>query len=126
MNTSGVTSATGVNTVQPGATGAWQQRKQSFEALSQALKSGDLGAAQQAFSSLSSSFPAGIANDPNSPLAKLGQALQSGNLSDAQSAFSALRSRHGGHHHHHDQDSASATATASPTGSVGGNVNVSA
>ena len=121
-----------INSVSSGsalqASGAnnWQQRRQDFQALSQALQSGNLGAAQQAFSSLSSSFPAGVANDPNSLLAKLGQALQSGNLSAAQSAFSAMC----GHHHHHGgglaQASAPTTSTAAVLGSIGSNINVQA
>jgi hypothetical protein len=88
----------------------WQQRRQSFDALSQALQSGDLAGAQQAFSSLSSTFPAGITNDPNSPLAKLGQALKSGNLSAAQSAFAEMRG-HKGHHAHHHHHAAAAQST---------------
>ena len=113
----------------------WQQRRQSFDALSQALQSGDMTAAQQAFSSLSSTFPAGITNDPNSPLAKLGQALKSGDLSAAQSAFAEIRG-HKGHraHHHHHHAAAQSTdpnqtnpATSNPgstEGLIGSNINI--
>jgi hypothetical protein len=114
----------------------WQQRRQSFDALSQALQSSDLPSAQQAFSSLSSTFPAGITNDPNSPLAKLGQALKSGDLSAAQSAFAEIRGHkgHRAHHHHHH---AAAAQSADPTqinsatlnpesteGLIGSNINI--
>ncbi|WP_334168710.1 hypothetical protein [Methylobacter sp.] len=103
--------------------GKWQQQRQDFNQLSQALKSGNLDAAKQAFSSLSAKSPTAAA-DPNSPLGKLGQALQSGDIGAAQQAFSSLRSGH----HHHGATSQSATATAAaPTlatsGSVGTNVN---
>jgi hypothetical protein len=114
----------------------WQQRRQSFDALSQALQSGDLGAAQQAFSSLSSTFPPGITNDPNSPLAKLGQALKSGDLSAAQSAFAEIRGHkgHRAHHHHHHAAASQSTdpgqtnsATSNPgstEGLIGSNINI--
>ena len=108
--------------------GAWQQRRQSFDALSKALQSGDLTAAKQAFSSLASSFPQGVANNPNSPLAKLGQALQTGNLSAVQSAFSAMRGNH--HHQRNDGDgddsssiNTSAVTTGPGGGLIGSNVN---
>lgn len=68
-----------------------QQRRLSMGTLSQALLSGNLAAAQQAYSTLSATYPDGSnTNNPNSPLAKVGQALQAGNLAAAQSAFPAL------------------------------------
>ncbi len=105
--------------------GMWQQQRQGFNQLSQALQSGNLDAAKQAFSALSAKSPTAAA-DPNSPLGKLGQALQSGDVGAAQQAFAALRS---GHHHHHDAASQSAAATSTPqptlatTGTVGTNIN---
>lgn len=85
--------ADGVNT--------YQQRRQSFEALAQALQSNDLTAAQQAYASLVQSIPGG-AMTPSSPLVQIGQALQSNDLPSAQNAFSALQAvRHKHHHHHH-------------------------
>ena len=89
--------ASGNATQQLHGAGAWQQRRQSFDALSQALQSGNVNAAKDAFSSLSKTFPPGVANNPNSPLSKLGQALQTGNLSAAQTVFSTM---HGRHYHH--------------------------
>jgi len=100
--------------------GRWQQQRQNFNQLSQALQSGNLDAAKQAFSALSAKSPTAAA-DANSPLGKLGQALQSGDVGAAQQAFAALRS---GHHHHQN---AAASSTPQPTlatsGSVGTNVN---
>jgi len=110
---------------QVGGAGQWQQQRQTMGQLSQALKSGDLSAAQQAFSTLSSNSNQAI--DPNSPLGKVGAALQSGDVSAAQSAFSAMRA---GHHHHHAEQASASTSTsasASPalasSGSVGTQVN---
>jgi len=100
--------------------GMWQQQRQNFNQLSQALKSGNMDAAKQAFASLSSK--SSNASDPNSPLGKLGQALQSGDIGAAQQAFAALKS---GHHHHHeasDQNTPASSATPTPlatSGSVG-------
>ena len=54
--------ADGVNT--------YQQRRQSFEALAQALQSNDLTAAQQAYASLVQSIPGG-AMTPSSPLVQI-------------------------------------------------------
>jgi hypothetical protein len=70
---------------------AGQQRSLSMGTLSQALLSGNLAAAQKAYSSLSATYPGGtITNAPNSPLAKIGQALKSGNLAAAQSVLPSL------------------------------------
>jgi len=110
--------------------GAWQQRKQSFDALSQALQSGDLNAAKEAFSTLSSSSPPGTSKDPNSPLAKIAQALQTGDLSAAQSALSSIR----GHRHHGgggggnggQPPSISTSSPLATSGSIGRVINVTA
>jgi hypothetical protein len=106
--------------------GMWQQQRQGFNQLSQALSSGNLDAAKQAFSALSAKSPTAAA-DPNSPLGKLGAALQSGDVNAAQQAFAAMRS---GHHHHHQDAAASGSSGASSpapqlatSGSVGTNVN---
>jgi hypothetical protein len=89
-----------------GAAG-WQQQRQVFQQLNQALQSGDLKSAQSAFSSLTANSSNTL--DPNSPLGKLGQALASGDLSGAQQDFASMRA--GGRHHHHD---AAATTAAPP------------
>ncbi len=90
-----------------------QKRRQDFQQLAQALQSGDLGAAQSAYSTLSKDFP-NLTSNSNSPLAQVGKALQSGNLSGAQTAFASI---HGGHHHHHStsQGASSTTNTAAIT-----------
>ncbi len=105
-----ITSST-ASTTGAGQTGAsaWQQRQQNFQALAQALNSGDLTGAKAAYAALTANNSGGASSSPNSPLAQLGQALQSGDLAGAQTAFSAMRS---GHHHH---GSASGSATAAPS-----------
>jgi hypothetical protein len=70
------------------------RRGQSFVALVNSLKSGDLLGAQQAYSSLSQLQTSGAAN-PNGVFAQamsqIGQALHSGDLATAQQALSSLQ-----------------------------------
>ncbi|HLW85413.1 MAG TPA: hypothetical protein VKR60_09385 [Candidatus Sulfotelmatobacter sp.] len=78
----------------------YQQRQADLKELGQALKSGDLAGAQQAFNALQTLGQSGpFANaDPFSnnqreqAFAAIGQALQSGDLAGAQQAFAALQS----------------------------------
>lgn len=111
--------STPINSVSPyqaDGVNPYQQRRQSFEALAQALQSNDLTAAQQAYASLVQNTPGGTI-PPNSPLAQIGQALQSNDLTAAQNAFATLQAgRHKHHHHHqeHSQSDPSANAS-SPT-----------
>lgn len=96
-----------------------------FKALAQALQSGDLNRAQQAFASLQQDAPwVGRALSASSAIAPAGgssavtalqdlrSALQSGDLSGAQQAFANLQqSAHAGHHaHHHHASTTSASA----------------
>ena len=60
------------------------QRHQQFDALAQALQSGDANAANTAYAAL---VPSGSNIDPNSPLGKIGSALQAGNLAAAEAAL---------------------------------------
>ena len=73
-----------------------QQRSNQLNALDEALASGDLSAAQQAFSQLQQSAPSGpppgnSADGVIADISALGQALASNDLSSAQSAFSTLQ-----------------------------------
>jgi len=96
--------------------------RQAFGQLVSALQSGNLSAAQSAYSSFTQS--AGNQLDPNSPFAEainqIGQDLQSGNLGAAQQTLNSLQQSSGahhahGHHHHHGaaptQDSSTSTST---------------
>jgi hypothetical protein len=69
------------------ASSQWQQRRQGFDALAQALQAGDLTKAQTAYANLTSKLPSGATTDPNSPLAKIGAALQAGDLAAAQASL---------------------------------------
>ena len=128
----------GISSASSSVSGAsqWQQQKSSLSQLSGAMKSGNLSAAQQAFTSLSANNPA--AKDPNSPLGKLGEALQSGNMSAAQQVFSTMQAsatshasstQGAGHHHHHHGGGMPPTTESLPlatSGSVGTKINTTA
>jgi len=91
----------------------WQQRAQDFKALANALQSGDLTGAQQAFAALQKDQPgststtsaSGQNSQASNDFQSLQNALQSGDLSGAQQAFASLKQdlqgAHRGHHHHH-------------------------
>ncbi len=102
-------SASGSSTAATASIDQWQQRKQTFNALSSALSSGDLTAAKSAYATLvgNSTPPQG------SPLATLGQALQSGDLGAAQKADAAIAAHRGGHRHGHRPEAAPAVSTVS-------------
>ena len=95
--------------------------RQALGQLTSAIQSGNLSAAQSAFSTLSQA----AANNPNSPLAQalnqIGDALQSGDLSKAQQALTSLQQQmqaaKGAHHHHggHHHKAADADASQSTT-----------
>jgi hypothetical protein len=97
-----------------------------MKALADALKDGDLSAAQSAFASLQKSLPSGPPPDRTSstsassqgsnPLQTLATALQSGDLAGAQAAFAAMQQNHRAHHH---RRSDSMTTQAAPADSMG-------
>ena len=128
MTVSGVSSTNNVNQTDWQSTIA--QRKQYFNALSQALQSGDLAGAQKAYASLQQLTPNGSqnsttttgatgTNSTQSDFSALGQALQSGDLTGAQKAFSQVQqdmpTAHAGHHHHHHSKTSNASATTQDT-----------
>jgi hypothetical protein len=112
MTVLGITSAT--SPYQTGNTSPAAQALQDFQALGNALKSGDLSGAQQAFATLQQNLPsAGQAQTSHNPdsarqgIQNLGNALQSGNISDAQQVYAKLQQNMGeikgrGHHAHHN------------------------
>src|SRR5271170_718416 len=111
-----------------------QQQQSEFQQLTQALQSGNLTNAQQAFSSLTSSATnSGLLSvQLTQDLSKLGSALQSGNLTGAQQAYSSVQqnlqnSAPTAAHHHHAHHGGGASqqltsgfpdATSSSDGSV--------
>jgi hypothetical protein len=80
--------------------GFYQQRKADLQQLGQALQSGDLAGAQQAFNAIQTLGQGGpfASADPfrntqrEQDFAAVGQALQSGDLAGAQQAFATLES----------------------------------
>ncbi|SRR5208283_1620100 len=119
MSVSAISSSSGLSSA------AWQnqigQVQSDFQALGQALQSGNLTAAQQAYATLQQDLPASQSSSStatNNPLSAIGQALQSGNLTAAQQAFAALRGHHHGHHHHGGGSSAVASAVSTPAGTA--------
>lgn len=138
MNLTTISSA--VPAYQPQVQSAFQQRAQDFKALQTALDSGDLSAAQQAFTALQQDRPNAAQNTqsstnsaPTQPnqlgkdLQSLQSALQSGDIDSAQSAFATLKQdlksvgglHHAhGHHGHHHSPARGPNGTSSPeTGS---------
>jgi|APCry1669190591_1035303.scaffolds.fasta_scaffold23122_1 hypothetical protein len=79
-----ISSSSAMNVYQSQMSAARSQRHQQFDALAQALKSGDTKAASSAYASL---VPSGSNVDPSSPLGMIGAALQAGNLSAAEAAL---------------------------------------
>ena len=83
--------------IQGGATGyaiaaqdnQWQQRRQNFDALSQAVSGGNLSSATDALTKIQASLPSGQSIDPNSFLGKIDAALQSGDIITAQQLLAA-------------------------------------
>ena len=93
--------------------------RQTFNQLVSALNSGDLSAAQQAFSALNQlqGNGQGPSANSNSPLAKalsqIGQALQNNDVAGAKQALSTLQQAHGHHHGHHGHHGGDAPSTSS-------------
>jgi hypothetical protein len=82
----------------------FQQDRQAFNQLTNALQSGDLTAAQNAYNTLASS-PMAQGNSPFAQaIQQIGQDLQAGDaasLADAQKVLASLQQARGHHHHHH-------------------------
>jgi hypothetical protein len=125
MSVSAISSSSGFSPVD------WQSKAQQiktdFQSLDQALQSGDLKTAQQAFAALQKDSPAKSStastsstssSNPNDQMNTLSQALQSGNLSAAQQAFAQLQQAHRGHHRHHGGSGATTGAQSGTTTSA--------
>ena len=109
----------------------WSQPSNPWQQLSQALQSGNLQAAQQAFATLPAERQPGrvhllrvhqsyssTTSSSQNPLQALAQALQSGNLSAAQQAFSQLQQAGSTHHHHHHGQGGGSASAASGSGTA--------
>jgi len=87
--------------------------KKNFKALEDALKSGDLKAAQSAFAEIQKNAPkkpsqtaSTSTSDSQDPFSALASALQSGDLNAAKSAFQSIQDMFKSHNQHkkHDKD----------------------
>lgn len=101
------------------AAASFQTDRQAFGQLTNALQSGNLTAAQDAYNTLASS-PLAQGNSPFAQaLKQIGQDLQSGDIADAQKALASLQqqqqARGGHHHHHHHGGGVSGASEASKT-----------
>lgn len=95
--------------------------RQAFSQLADALQSGDLTAAQSAYSTHSQS-PAAQGNGPFAQaLQQIGQDLQSGDIAGAQKALAALQQQVQGHHHHHHHGGGQPAQAASNNGAQSSN-----
>jgi hypothetical protein len=97
---------------------------QAFGQLVSAIQSGNLGAAQSAYATVSQSG-GGNANGPFAQaLSQIGQALQSGDIDQAQQALASLQQqmqtfKGAHHHHHHHQQSDQSQSASAPAGTSG-------
>ena len=127
-----------VQNAQMGQASAFKQRRQDFEALAQALGSGDLSGAQSAFAALQqdlknvgqsqSGQQAGASGQDKfqTALQALSQALSSGDLSAAQSAFASLQQARGHHHRHAHTDGGTSAPAATTGASISPTISVKA
>jgi DNA-binding FadR family transcriptional regulator len=101
--------------------------QQNFQALVQAIQSGNLSAAQQAYATLTQNAQTQTANGSSNgqinpfqqALASIGSALQSGNISGAQTAMNGLLQSMKAHHHHGSQaQGAGSTSSAATSTSI--------
>jgi DNA-binding FadR family transcriptional regulator len=130
MAVSGIFANTAINQTSNSQT-KFGQVKNDFQQLGQALQSGDLNAAKQAFAALQQFMPnlssasqsqngqQGSSQNPLlTDLSAVGKALQSGDLAAAKSAFAKLRQNvqsvsHKGHHHGHHKTGGAQNSLAS-------------
>ena len=97
----------------------YQNYRQAFSQLANALQSGDLDAAKSAYDTLKSS-PAAQGTGPFAQaLQQNGNALDSNDLDGAQKALATLQQQqrtHGHHHHHGGVSSQNSTDSSGPSG----------
>ena|ERR1700690_3438626 len=78
--------------------------RQAFGQLTSAIQSGDLSAAQSAYTALTQAQPNQGSGPFSQALSQIGDALQSGDIGKAQQALAALQQQmkamKGAHHHH--------------------------
>lgn len=93
-----------ISSIQSGAAGAanftgidaarGRQHREAFQEISQALQSGDLDAAKQAYATLAENLPQSANWNPDGAFATLGKALNGGSLAAARGALAELSPTH--------------------------------
>ncbi|HEY9101784.1 hypothetical protein [Chitinimonas sp.] len=105
-------------------------RAQAFKSLADALKSGDVSAAQQAYAKLKDAKQVQGAQGDNTDFSTLGQALQNGDLSGAQAAFDKLKTdaqaERGERHHRHKRTAAEGGGDAAAGSRGNGSISIKA
>jgi len=100
-------------------TSNYQNYRQAFSQLTNALQSGDLDAAKSAYDTVKTS-PAAQGTGPFAQaLQQIGNALDSNDLDGAQKALATLQQQqraHGHHHHHGGVSSQNSTDSSGPSG----------
>lgn len=74
----------------PPAPGTPPPERQAFKDMAEALKSGNLDAARDAYADAVRNRPEGASWKPGSPFAQLGRALAQGDLDAARAAFAGM------------------------------------
>lgn len=69
-------------------------RRAAVKDLAQALTAGDLGAASNAYATLSAKAPNRAERNPDGPFARIGTALAAGDLAGARAAFASVFTGH--------------------------------
>lgn len=87
------TRALGINRPEP-MTVAMADRRAPMRDLAQALKSGDIAKASEAYATLASKVPERAARHPDGPFARIGTALAAGDIAAARAAFADVFTSH--------------------------------
>ena len=100
--------------------------QQVFGQLTSAIQSGNLAAAQSAYTALTQAQPNQGSGPLSQALSQIGEALQSGNIGQAQTALASLQQQmqtlkgahhHHGHHHASGADETQSTSAPASSGS---------
>jgi hypothetical protein len=99
MTISGINTNSNLNTPQNTQNTSFSQIRTDFNAMTSAVSSGNLTAAQKAYAALEADLGNGSAQNQNPTLAAIGKDLQSGDIKSAQSLLSGMQHAHHGHGH---------------------------
>jgi hypothetical protein len=101
-------------------TSNYQNYRQAFSQLTNALQSNDLSAAQSAYDTLASSPAAQGTGPVAQALQQIGKDLAAGDLDGAQKALASLQQQRQAHGHHHHHGGGVSTQNSTDTSNPGG------